>query len=235
MYSTLLKELWSEHYNMALNKLNHSKDLGSKIEAEFLVGEWFKVFDLIQSIIFYSSRNEHLGVRSENYRVRTNQTLEEYKSAYRFLNEQIVPIISETEKRSLELVLESDILSKGVKEHLATALKLYSDRTAPDYRNSIKESISAVEALCKQMTGKPKATLGDALAILKQKKNINGALLSGLDSIFGYTSNAQGIRHSLKDGETPPTSEDALFMLVTCSAFINYLTSKIVDVNHEIL
>jgi hypothetical protein len=48
--------------------------------------------------------------------------------------------------------------------HLTTVLYLLSDRKHPDYRNSIKESISSVEAICRKIGGN-KATLGKALWI----------------------------------------------------------------------
>lgn len=47
--------------------------------------------------------------------------------------------------------------------------ELLADRKSPDYRNSIKESISAVEAICKLITGSQKATLEDALRQLETK------------------------------------------------------------------
>lgn len=107
------------------------------------------------------------------------------------------------------------------------ANKLLSDRDNPDYENSIKESISAVEAICEIITdakGK-ETTLG---AILKKlDKNgivIHKALLSAFSSLYGYTSDANGIRHA-GDFDGPTASfEEAKFMLVACCAFINYLT-----------
>ena len=43
-----------------------------------------------------------------------------------------------------------------------------------------------------------------------------------------HKENAYGIRHALMDdtAEYVPGAEEALFMLVSCSAFINYLNSK---------
>jgi hypothetical protein len=43
--------------------------------------------------------------------------------------------------------------------------------------------------------------------------------------MYGYTSDAQGIRHALMD-EPNLSFEDAKFMLVSCSAFVNYLIAK---------
>lgn len=51
------------------------------------------------------------------------------------------------------------------------------------------------------------------------------ALSESLGKLYAYTNDGDGIRHSLKDEKTVD-SEDALFMLVTCSAFINYMSAK---------
>ena len=54
----------------------------------------------------------------------------------------------------------------GVSKHLKRALELYTDREAPDYRNSIKESISAVESMVRTITSEPKASLSKALKVI---------------------------------------------------------------------
>ncbi len=46
-----------------------------------------------------------------------------------------------------------------------------------------------------------------------------------LDKFYNYTSDADGIRHALID-EPNLSFEDAKFMLVSCSAFVNYLVTK---------
>lgn len=53
----------------------------------------------------------------------------------------------------------------------------------------------------------------------------NTVVIKGFKSIYWYTSDSDGIRHAHKD--TPNFSfEDAQFMLITCSAFCNYLIEK---------
>jgi len=64
------------------------------------------------------------------------------------------------------LTSRGDYLSDSVEvvnsiTDLSRALELLSDRKQPDYRNSIKESISAVEATCQVFASKSRATLGD--------------------------------------------------------------------------
>lgn len=105
--------------------------------------------------------------------------------------------------------------------------KLLANRQAPDYRNSIKESISAVEALCSIIAGQTKASLGVALKTVENKVAIHGALKAALGQLYGYTSDADGIRHALLD-ESDLDLADAQFMLVSCSGFITYLLAKAV-------
>lgn len=149
-----------------------------------------------------------------------NNILEEEVSAYRFINGKITPISNEIEMQEIENALKSPF--KPIQIHIRQALELFSDRKNPDYRNSIKESMSAVEAICRLIVKDGKATLGDAL----EKVNItHPALKEGFKKIYGYTSDSEGIRHALSD-ESYISSEDAKFMLVACSAFINYLIEK---------
>ncbi len=71
-------------------------------------------------------------------------------------------------------------------------------------------------------------TLGDALKELNTKNKIHLALCEAFSKIYGYTSDKNtGIRHSIFDGtDCIPDFTDAKYMLVACSAFINYLLSK---------
>ncbi len=48
------------------------------------------------------------------------------------------------------------------------------------------------------------------------------ALEAAFTKLYDYTSDAKGIRHALLD-EDRVTFEEAKFMLVACSAFVNYV------------
>jgi hypothetical protein len=149
-------------------------------------------------------------------------------SAYRFVNGVISPIINAQEIAEIGEAINNEPFTayKLVNMHLKNALEKFSDRTKPDYRNSIKESISAVEALVKILTNEEASTLGYALKALKSQINIHTALEQGFTKIYGYTSDADGIRHALTQ-ESNCSFEDAKYMLVSCSAFINYLIAKV--------
>ena len=114
----------------------------------------------------------------------------------------------------------------GVDAHLQQALDLYANRDDPDYRNSIKESISAVESMAKIISGKPKAELSDALKEMEKKKVLHAALKEGFIKLYGYTCDADGIRHSMMDKPNLDAA-DARYFLLSCTSFINYLKAQI--------
>ena len=154
-----------------------------------------------------------------------NQEFERLNYAYRIIDNQIVEIVSEDEIASIKETLDSPI--DNIKVHMQTALQhISASNQNPDYRNSIKESISAVECYCRMVT--KATTLGAALKNIENKGvTINATLKLAMEKLYGYTNNPDtGIRHALLDDANPPTFAEAIYMLVTCSAFINYLTKK---------
>ena len=75
------------------------------------------------------------------------------------------------------------------------------------------------------MTG-AQATLGKAIKKIKDSGvHIHSAMESAFSSLYGYTSDQDGIRHGGIDFKNVP-AEDAKYMLVSCSAFVNYLIEK---------
>jgi hypothetical protein len=97
-----------------------------------------------------------------------------------------------------------------------------SGSSQPFTTNSIKESISAVESTVKLIAKDDKATLG----YLLKRMGLHPALEKGFAAIYGYTSDADGIRHGLMDQPTL-SAADARFFLVVCSAFVNYASGKV--------
>jgi hypothetical protein len=135
-------------------------------------------------------------------------------------------IDSGEEINEIENVLNAGIKYRPVIVHIESSLKLLTDKRKPDFRNSIKESISAVESLCKIITGNETTTLGQALKLLDKENPIPKSLKSGFSAIYGYASDSGGIRHGLLNDEVSPRLEEARFMLIACSAFVNYLITR---------
>lgn len=160
-----------------------------------------------------------------------NKILEDEISAYRVVDKQVIPITNESELATITEVKQSPYQTVSI--HISKALDLYADRKNPDYENSIKDSICAVESMCciiTGMTGKG-ATLGAAIKKLKDNGvHIHPAMENAFSSLYGYTSDENGIRHGGIDF-TNASAEDAKYMLVSCSAFVNYLIEKWSKVN----
>lgn len=183
--------------------------------------EWYTIFDFVERYLAVS--DENISAKMEN---EFNHILEDEVSAYRILDRFVVPITNKAELATIEEAKSTPYDS--VRTHVSKALALYADRKAPDYENSIKESISAVEAMCCIITGLTgaQATLGAAIKKLKDNGvHIHRAMETAFSSLYGYTSDENGIRHGGIDFKNAP-AEDAKYMLISCSAFVNYLMEK---------
>ncbi|KAA6313476.1 hypothetical protein EZS27_035756 [termite gut metagenome] len=222
-YKSLEEYHWCYFLN---NRLNDFYIRGGGVTTKYLEADitpWYKKMDLIETTINYLFKNKYKYY--QHYAFFINYLNDEFKRlnfAYRIIDNQIVEVTSEEEICEITSALENPL--NGIKEHLQTALKLLSKRPDADYRNSIKESISAVEALVREITGE--STLN-----LKKLDNtgivLPSVLRKAFELLYGYTNDeSTGIRHALMDDTNTPGADEAVFMLVSCSAFINYLTKK---------
>ncbi|MEN2775572.1 hypothetical protein ABCY62_11115 [Acetivibrio clariflavus] len=211
----LIKIIWMNYFKLPVDKL--PIDWYQKYELirnYFFRCEWYEVYDFIEfvSANYNSSIYNRSSIKTE-FRKFCNRILEQENSGYRFVDEYITKIISEQEIETIEKALKRDDKYLSIKIHLETALKLLTDKKKPDYRNSIKESISAVEAVCKIITDDSKATLGKALNLVDQKYGLHSALKGAFEKLYGYSSDADGIRHALLD--VPKLCyEDALYFFI---------------------
>lgn len=212
--------LWHNYFKETTEGVGHSyHDAVKRIREYFMKCKWFEVYDLLEFL-----SDTKIAVQ-EVFDESVNEILKEEMAGYRLVSGRIVEITSEDEIAAIEEALAVPDSLRPVREHLSQSLSLLSDRKAPDYRNSIKESISAVESLAKIVSKQNKATLGPALNAVEKKTKLHPVLKEAFQKLYGYTSDAQGIRHGLMDEPTLDV-EDAKFMLVSCSAFVNYLVVK---------
>jgi len=210
--------LWIDFFKQLIDGYSTDSFINDIIGCYFELA-WFEVYDFIEFVANKYPDEEH----SKEFIKACNSLFERELAAYRFVGKRLVQVTSDQEIATIEEALE---VSTQFTQHLNRALELLADRKVPDYRNSIKESISAVEAACKLVTGSQKATLGDALRQLESKLGtVHPALKEAFSKLYGYTNDAQGIRHALL-GKSDLDVEDARFMLIACSAFINYLVTK---------
>ena len=212
------KVLWFQFFKKPIDtRPNHARQLLAVVREFFFGCEWYEVYDFLEFVLRLEN-NEQLSTA-------LNNILERELAGYRYVSQAFVPVTDEEEIESIEQALDSGPFA-GVAAHLKSAIDHLGRKQDPDYRNSIKESISAVESMAKELTSNPKASLGDALTILESKDKLHPALKKSLSALYGYTSNEDGIRHAMLE-EPSLSAADAKFILVACSAFINYLKEKV--------
>jgi hypothetical protein len=222
-----LRGVWVRLYKFRIDEYPLDREVVRRIRHDFLQGTWHFPFDIFEAVFAHDARSDYLPDRimqhPELVAAGITQALERENQAYTFIDAQFVERMTPQEVESIETALEAPI--DGVRLHLTSALQKLSDRENPDFRNSIKESISAVEAACKHLTGSQKGDLNDALNHLHGQRPLHPALKKALSTLYGWTSDDSGIRHAIKDVENLERT-DARFMLVTCSAFVNYLLAR---------
>ena len=209
------------------NTYGHQKDVITSYFEDDTI-QWYEKLNLLEYILSYLNR----VTRENNYKYDElffaiiryiNHSFESCHYGYRIVNMLVTPITSQYEIDSVEQAITES--KDNVKTHLEQAIESFANKETPDYRNSIKESITAVEVICRELTGEN--TLGTALTRLSAKGiEIHPILKNAYSKLYDYTNQKDtGIRHALMqqtDVYTPSYNE-AYYMLVSCSAFINYL------------
>jgi hypothetical protein len=222
-FKKFIENIWFSLFKEPIDTIPYQNyDVVSNIRDRFFSFWWHQIYDLIEFV----AKNPG-PIDEDEFTNACNLVLKRELSGFRFIGNELTPITDENQIGQIQKAIDDTSISnlKSVNTHLQASLNKLSDKVNPDYRNSIKESISAVESLVQLISGDKKAELGKALKIIKEKVGLHGALEQGFLKIYGYTSDSDGIRHSLSE-ESTLDIEDAIYMLTTCSAFINYLIIK---------
>jgi hypothetical protein len=97
-------------------------------------------------------------------------------------------------------------------------------RENPDYNNSVKESISAIEAAFSVVNGEKSKNMSSAIRLAESKGfKLQPALKSGILNFYGWTSDENGVRHAMFDDTSQLSEAQAKLMLVICSGLMNYM------------
>lgn len=198
----------------------YSTGMIRRIEEVIYTATYNEVLDMVQYCANWIE--DIIQIQKGNVYADMNRVFEEECVGYRFISGRIVPITDKQEIESIEEACQAP--NHGIRSHIQKAVGFLSDREKKDYKNCIKESISAVESICQQIIGDEKATLGEALKHLEKSGVVlHPSLKQGFSKLYGYTSDQGGVRHAEGMFESNVTFEDAKYMLVSCSAFVNYL------------
>ncbi len=220
---TFISKLWAGYFKKPIDTISDDayEKIYEKIRDYFFTAPWYEVYDFIE---FFAATYHDKEVNNRFMKM-CNFILERELSGYRFVGGKITQITPEEEISAIERALDIPDPFRGPRIQIKSALDKLSNRKSPDYRGSIKDSISAVEGVVRIVTGESSFKKGLKKIEEKSKVDLHPALKEAFIKLYGYTSNAEGIRHALLD-EPNLTFADAKFMLVSCSAFINYLIDK---------
>jgi hypothetical protein len=177
------------------------------------------LFDLVEFLVRHSGCSDELKRELADAFVTS-------RAAYRvFDNKYITAIGTEEQAAAFERAIAETEAKNAVaarKQLIAAGVALRNS----DWAGSVRESIHAVEAMAVRLAPGTD-TLGAALKVLEQRGHLHGGLKAAFGSLYGYSSDEEGVRHALVFGDEAKVDEaDALFMLGACASFVSYLLAR---------
>lgn len=226
----ILKDCFTNFFGKEAVKYSAKGSL-SLIRNTILSGEVHNVFDLIEHLLEKFDQNSSLNDKQKTgffpFLWYTKETFERFPSAYMLIHDGnrhiFTPQGHPEEDESLKQAFQNTEDFPGARNHLAEGiLKLREGK----YCDSIRESIHSLESLGKLVSGKKGATLPKALNEMKRDGFVPKLILDSLDKLYAYTSNEPGLRHAKINENSSVKYSEAHFMIVTCSAYLNYIIAK---------
>jgi len=194
----------------------------NQIKRLFQKEPYNQVFDFLQFILRHDrAPSEFCGV--------VQSILKDRQCAYMVIDDgpSIASIATPEQGESIEQSFQVLALGPfdGARTHLRESAQCIN---VGDYAGSVRESIHAVESAARNLSRDADISLTPALNALSEKGVIlHGAFKSGVKKLYGYSSDENGIRHSLLEGDGANVDvEDAVFMFGACASFAAYLVNK---------
>jgi hypothetical protein len=139
-FDFFLREVWTELYHGRIDELPPAYALVAKIKNGFIRGIWYYPLDILEASFEVGGKL----IRSpDEVASQIRDALERENQAYTFVGGRFIERMPGYEVASVETALKTEI--EAIREHFETALRMLTDRDTPDFRNSIKESISALK------------------------------------------------------------------------------------------
>jgi AbiJ N-terminal domain 4 len=155
-YRANAKVIWN-HLHWTTDKIPHyASDGREKLKDYWFSSDWASFFDLFERCVQILADEQRRLYREPAKLYETvNSVLEQQGCAYRFISEVLAPITNPL--AMAEVKTASQCAIESVSTHIIEALRQLPPNPEASPRNSVKESISAVEAALKHLTGQPAA------------------------------------------------------------------------------
>ena len=199
---------------------SYFRDQAREIKALFMDGDYNRVFDFLQFVL----RHE---LEPPGFRSAVASVLEYCMCAYMVVEDgpTIIPIALPEQRESIQKafqVLRSGPF-EGARSHLRKSAECINNG---DLAGSIRESIHAVESVARRLDTDAATSLKPALDALSKRVALHGAFKKGIEKLYGYTNDEEGIRHALLEKQANVDTDDAVFMFGACTSFAAYLVNK---------
>lgn len=225
-FQEITAQIWFHFFRMSVDERSKHPDLAyNYIRDSFYSSSFHRAYDFIEFMAQLKVAGDLCRIKAggREYAKFCNTIFARERAAVRFSELQLVQITDEEELKEISSAVEGEA-PENAKIHIRRAAQLFSDRTTPDYRNSIKESISAVESIVSYIVGQKTYGVAKPLRMATEDLALHPALRDGFEKLYAFSSDAGGIRHALLDQEEVRQA-DARYMLTACSAFVNYLVT----------
>jgi len=223
LFANFSLKIWDGFFHESINSFIASY-WEEDFEKRFFKLEWYKVYDFIEFLYFLLKSNKKQFLKPFSEKI--NQILEEEYAPYRMIEGYITPITNEYEIQTIKEAFKKADKYQPVKEHLEKALTHLSNRTNPDYINSIKESISALESLANLILNTSGRTLTQIHEKLCSQLKCPEPIKKQIKEYYDWASKEEGIRHGKITGKSTIGQAEAKLFLVQISGLVNYLISK---------
>jgi hypothetical protein len=187
-----------------------------------------ELFEYIEFLDAWFIRNRDIAnFANINYSpLSVNEILEKESDEYRLINGSIVELSRNKVSNSVPPSIRNTkpfFIAQGFLKRAKDNI----ESSSPDYRQSITESIGAVEAVLKEITGA--GVFVSALELLGTRGiQLHPLLRDALFRLYSYAQNdSTNISRPDKTGHSREVySEDAIFMQSIASSFVAYLIEK---------
>lgn len=172
------------------------------------------------------------------YEIEINNLLSEENLGYRFQDGVFLRpgrIQTQHNTNRAVAVLSNETLSKA-REHFTKAQRYFSSRQEPDFQNSVKEAVCALESAITACSG-----INVSNNFTRDIKELSGTdvgkvpqpLVAAMSSVYAYRGAASGVSHGNADGLRIDRNEAELILSVV-AAFITYIWDFFQDVHTDV-
>ncbi len=216
------------------------KQARTDAEAALEILGWEKVYDFCERLYGYLPQEIGHEDSYGNYIVAVSrgdiQTYIATELQRLFLEEDLAYEFTEGavrrrgRKHTVELATKSQVVLgdprlSGARKHFDKSLQFFRHPTHPDYENSVKEAVCAVEAAGKALFPMAKAsTLGDLVKWLGSTAEVSvpKAICQTITGVYAFRSGGDGVGHGGANGGKA-TLEVTEYLLAVCASQIIYL------------